>query len=101
MGALNYKLAKELKEAGYSQDLWCDCNGPIQPSKADEPCVVPSLSDLIDSCGEEFERLEYQPSPKCWTARQMNYGFYDDKACVNGKTPEEAVALLWLELNKK
>ncbi len=55
----------------------------------------PTLSELIEACGDRFNCLERMIG--CWIA------IYDGDAAYfigEGITPEEAVAHLWLELNK-
>jgi len=106
---MNYELAKQLKDAGFemSEDCQCD-NGE------------PTLSELIDACGDGFGELckvekgryvnpknlkellniEWEAYP---TAEEFNKHSDCEVGCCGmelGKTPEEAVAKLWLELNK-
>jgi hypothetical protein len=52
------------------------------------------LSELINACGDKFEVLERKGKDK-WHCRPC-YG-----ECKNYKTPEEAVANLWLKLQNK
>jgi len=114
---MNYELAKQLKDAGFPQKehnaifktaslgFSTDVNGP------NTTFYSPTLPELIEACGNDFDSLRVnkfftnskkfiayfealnsnQPEPI--KARGMN-GF-------DGDTPEEAVAKLWLELNKK
>lgn len=132
--ALSYEKAKELKDNGFSQDnigeRWyadgcenCICNNPESQIKYPEIrgiaiealgkyiIKIPTLEELIEACGEEFEKLELcscMPSPHdhacVWDARPKN-GRIDgepaDKWDGRGDTPSEAVANLWLALNKK
>jgi hypothetical protein len=77
-------------------------SGGIHTSDFNNGCSVvrdyrkPTLSELIEACGDEFTFLEKMD--KTWTAfpPMPNY-----KNGQHGSTPEEAVAKLWLELNKK
>lgn len=61
---------------------------------------IPTLSELVRACGEKFQLTKWKDS---WTASEEIY--YDDAGYQDrigqGSTPEEAVANLWLELNKK
>ena len=112
---INYELAKKLKEAGYPQEAtwyyvgeskeletedhwltvdweWGDCR---------EWCDVdhlacPTLSELIEACNERLLSLDFDTHmPKMkWSAISVQHE-------ERGKTPEEAVAKLYLALNKK
>ena len=129
---ITYKLAKQLKDAGFPQkgtqgyynneaDKICfttdnsttDTAGVIieysdpehkiisKTSKA-YIVIVPTLSELIEACGEDFGALKRYTN--AWQARDFeadcpergNIGIIK-----TGDTPEEAVARLWLELNSK
>jgi len=93
---VNYKLAKQLKDAGFSQKpksefpLWLAVKGK-------EPVQVPSLSELIEACGCWIDL--HVRSKMGSQARALNH-FSKFKKWVGGKTSKEAVAKLWLELNK-
>jgi hypothetical protein len=84
---MTYELAKKLKDAGFksqyfrTEDYYPDVN-------------VPTLSELIEACGGNAKALIQQDSKTQW-----EYAV-DGKGAL-GQTPEEAVANLWLELNKK
>ena len=96
---LPYELAKKLKEAGFPQ--------PGTPSSAIvdgiSPPYIPTLSELIEACGEEFRMLatrnDYAPSVGwcAYGARKVRkwHSFSEE-----GSTPEEAVANLWLKLHE-
>ena len=66
---------------------------------------VPTLSELIEACGEEFrDLLKMRSKDYEWEAE----GYYfccdehgEGRRFGQGKTPEEAVSRLWLALNKK
>lgn len=103
---MNYALAKELKDAGFPQGEYvrCRCMFPEERKGSDgkaklvyshdEPSVyVPTLSELIEACGDDFNSLVQRNAHQCWGA--MGTGHYDER----GPTPEEAVARLWLALN--
>ena len=59
----------------------------------------PSLSELIEACGDLFLGLRNETG--FWSATGFPEGNRKAWFTENGKTPEEAVANLWLELNKK
>lgn len=97
---LPYELARELKEAGFpvatSPCLACFKNGP---GSVCSDCFIPTLEELIESCGEKINLLVL--GEHGWVA-----SFYDSEIQKNnvhggGKTPSEAVANLWLALNPR
>jgi len=98
---MTYELAKELKDAGFP--LGCrGCrvclDGPAQTGKEclmtlDCTCHLPTLSELIEACGEVTFNLKHDP-PSAWVA-WVGSDVNDMRA---GFTPEEAVARLWLAL---
>lgn len=87
---MNYELAKQLKEEGFPFDKdvieW-------------EPGYIPTLSELIEACGDGFHGLWVIQDE--WEAfSELDNGYIVGKN-GEGKTPEEAVAKLWLALNRK
>lgn len=96
---MTYELAQKLKDAGF----------PL--FKGHEYAYLPTLTELIEACGEEFGTLELcscMPAPHdhacIWDARPKDdriAGEYVDKWTGRGDTPEEAVANLWLALNSR
>ena len=89
---MNYELAKKLKDAGFPQN---DKHYCPQEECFDDACR-PSLSELIEACGKDTFKLIY--SAWEWIAYgSIGYG----SRMGTGQTSEEAVAHLWLELNKK
>jgi len=57
---------------------------------------IPTLSELIEACGEKFDKLERMNDGSFRAYRRsIRYVFEE------GKTPEEAVERLWLAPNKK
>lgn len=105
---MDYEIVKKLKDAGYIQN---GRDGLRYFSGVDEPIYVPSLSELIEACGDKFEsltRVEWEEAEDTlhWTAYPTEESYKGDcmiDCCgyTAGDTPEEAVAKLWLELNKK
>lgn len=100
---MNYELAKELKDAGFPQ-------GGVNRERGfnidtGEPIMYPRLSELIEACGEPFYSLHAADG---WDGKEWFASLNHDSrkliasnAKCSGKTPEEAVARLWLALNKK
>lgn len=97
---MNYNLAKQLKDAGFSQKHYCDSNDNISDivdAGSGETCSNPTLSELIEACGERFAYLAREHDG-LWRAR-ADGGDSGTFPPVYGDTPEEAVANLWLALN--
>lgn len=94
---MNYELAIQLKDAGFPQGDSVypkDISGQICPK-------IPTLTELIEACGEHIDTIRLNHKTLDWEAGEWDWynggwGHYG-----SGKTPEEAVARLWLELNKK
>lgn len=103
MARISYELQKELKASGFpgSKD-WFDYGDFLAPGIGDGPEIVPTLSELIEACGVEFPicfclNQEYMNGVTSWHASVE----YPRVVATDGKTLEEAVARLWLSLNKK
>lgn len=109
---MNYELAKELHDLGFRKDHELDdktasycLNCPfVESYTTTEPhdgftlMCYPTLSELIEACGDcGFALIQ---AGKEWRAYS---GYADDDYSFDGqgKTPEEAVAKLWLILNNK
>lgn len=101
---MNYKLAKQLKDAGFKQEgmgvMNDEFDNAIDQEAANwEHLYYPTLSELIEACGDRFGELSR-------TGERVNKWICYDYGCLcdlksKGKTPEEAVANLWIKLNKK
>lgn len=89
---LDYETAKKLKDAEFPQYPSLD----RETRKVIDTPYVPTLSELIKECGAGFLSLDrsFNSSPNNWIARGNNIK-------CQGKTLEEAVANLWLALNRK
>lgn len=105
---MNYKLAKQLKDAGFPQGI-SDDGFVIRMNGVHEQRVFayyakdfidaircPTLEELIATCGNDFSELwRSQRTPSLWRAEGIaNY-------IGDGATPQDATANLWLALNKK
>lgn len=90
---MKYELIKKLKDAGLGDGSFGFIDGTKVPILSGL-----SLSELIEACGDSFEGLtmEHSHTGNEWNALAFHLGQHG-----HGKTPEEAVANLWLELNKK
>ena len=119
---MNYELAKQLWDAGYpfkerdkEIQLMClctedICNGPLGRMFRFEGSLYsePSLSELIEACGYGFRSLSLHTKHTGqvgdnhrWIAKAGAISAGGKSFLVNGHTAEEAVAKLWLKLNKK
>jgi len=124
---ITYKLAKKLKDAGYKQP---ELYTPVDECRKEEGwrgefkmvnkqlAYLPTLSELIDACGEEFNSLtkdvwecygreDGAGKDHKWGACFRKVGTKNCGVCrdvsftnVYGETAEEAVANLWLKLNE-
>jgi len=99
---MDYELAKELKDVGFpNSNEWTfgEVAGEGMQCFYDDGDSIhfrPTLSELINGCGIAFEGL-HAPNgiEKSWSAFDRNLSEYG-----LGSTPKEAVARLWLALNK-
>lgn len=98
--SISYELAKELKEGGFPMKMTDHELCAYQQTEIfDGVCHhVPTLSELIEACGNDFDHLEKDMELSLWRARSWK-GTTPIIEC--GSTTEEAVARLWLFLNKK
>jgi len=91
---MNYALAKKLKDAGYPQPLiaythmWKRDGSGVK-------AYCPDLEELIMKCGDGH--LSLLGSEKDGYVALLSE---DNVKHALGKTPIEAVANLWLEINK-
>lgn len=107
---MNHELAKQLKDAGYPQGLtehqygWVEAHQAFELDNGDMTVgvSVPTLSELIEACGDKFVYLHKQKNQ--WNAVGIQMKYEDkqsDRMNCGGSTPEEAVTNLWLALNKE
>lgn len=106
---MTYELALQLKRTGLGLDArvagrsFIRSDGTIYPYVRGElphatDCLVLTLEELIEACGDKFCKLtrnEMSDDTILWTA--IDFGFAH---VGEGSTPTEAVARLWLALNK-
>jgi hypothetical protein len=87
---MTYELAKQLKAAGFPYaETWTEWKGE---EFVRDGYSVPFLHELIEACGDGYFNLEHNQSG--WWA---GMGLMDKGH--SGKTPEEAVANLYLALH--
>lgn len=105
---MDYKLAEQLKNAGFPQKSAPFAVIPLTEEEAEagkyqERVYLPTLSELIEACRDKFRRLERNDEYADITyfaVSNVRDDMYDEGYVLNnGKTPEEAVAKLWLALN--
>ena len=102
---MDYQLAKELKTAGFPYRM----TEPVRsmaPIGTNDYVTLPTLSELVEACGHKVSDFRLDRSfvggehSVLWTATML---LRDEKESLwqgQGNTPEEAVARLWLALNK-
>lgn len=101
---MNSLLAQSLKEAGFPQKKGKGCyidKGLINWPKT--KIYVPTLSELIEVCGDIVLWKSDVWHAGDVKGKEIGGTHIDDYWYEQGtgSTPEEAVARLWLELNKK
>lgn len=116
---MNYELVKDLKDAGFllrkneCDSVECRCEYEF----LDGGFLFPTLSELIEACGDRFLGLElldketpYIDTGTHQEVKKWSKVFHcmsrveslsEGMIHVYGSTPEEAVARLWLALNPK
>lgn len=109
---IEFGLAKELKEAGYPQEgenywiyalavggwKWLEVTAvEWTESECSDWVVAPTLSELVDACGDRFSDLVRQDNSVWWVATAVSRPAPYLKQ-GEGDTPEEAVARLWIAL---
>lgn len=106
---MDYELAEELKKAGFKQnqdypreDAYVE-GGNVTTQHGDELTTIaysPSLSELMEACGDGFDTL-YRTNGRWYAIGYTGAKRIDiDGIELDCNSPEEAVARLWLELNK-
>jgi hypothetical protein len=112
---MDYELARQLKEAGFpikkangaeEADFIAKNYGIVSMAVIDSVLYkLPTLTELIEACGEGFFAISHWPEG--WTAEggpiigDGNKNWTAQIQCKNLPSAEEAVAKLWIALNKK
>jgi len=109
---MNYELAKELKDAGFPMKRFGEVRvkHTEEGVETDSQYGYPTLSELIEACGShDHFNLSYTKKDGHWQSvvghalepsPNHNNNYQADEV-GDGTTEEEAVARLWLALNKK
>lgn len=109
---MEYELAKKLRDAGFPQRRGINGNPLICPhggygtheATCVDAVVVPTLSELIEACGEKFRGLilhtnfNRDNSAAPWQAKPNRHKVPKSVRSQRGKTAKEAVAKLWLTI---
>ncbi len=102
---MNYELAKKLKDAGFPQrevshtgQHWVARDGYVAAHQGGDEteCLIPTLEELIEACGDEFYSLVYATDNDWRAFSETNQ--WNTIATADGVTPTIAVANLWLNL---
>ena len=93
---MTYQLAKQLKDAGFPKpkNIYTEL---VVDGEHYYDVYIPTLSELIEACGLQMNRLiqnEMDDDSILWQAINWEGNHREE-----GKTPEEAVARLFLALN--
>ena len=99
---MNYELALKLSNARFpfnsyrdwdkSDYFWYPCLDFTKQER--RKLYIPTLEELIEECGDNL--IDLTRTDDGWTTNSEN-----SLTQIEGKTPTEAVANLWLALNKK
>jgi hypothetical protein len=106
---VSFEIAKRLKAAGFpqrftggtafnEQGLAMQRVGEGQWITQNTEVSIPTLNELIKACGESFGGLEHLPYETRNKFRA--YKQHPETLSGYGETPAEAVARLWLLMNK-
>ena len=87
---ISYQLARNLKEAGFPQSKLARA----QQQAGYDYVSLPTLSTLIEACGEDFGALGRVSD--YWVACEYISERGEWTNAHEGETPEDAVARLWL-----
>jgi ribosomal protein S16 len=105
----NNKLGEKLYKAGFKlrDSLAITIMNSKTLSNGRRVYYLPTLTELIKACGRDFASLDKQGGNilkwVAFTTNRNKFKLYADirnYLLAEGKTPEEAVAKLWLKLQK-
>lgn len=107
---MTYELAKRLEDAGFKtesglfvepgESMCSFGNGPISA----EAIELPTLSELISACGDNFGGLKHEWKGDSVTGLHLIHASWEIGKPfeeIYGSSDEESVANLWLAINKK
>lgn len=106
---MTYEQALKLKNAGFPHDGYSKGDIVLDDVICEQcndkhDAYAPTLSELIEVCGDKFGALQHQRvlDAQTWLAYSANIENklgIESHIVQQGDTPEEAVANLWLALN--
>ena|SRR3990167_1854722 len=104
---MKYELAKKLKDAGFRQDtkfgIWEGATDYLLleecPKTWGNTIACPTLSELIEACGTKVFHLRIVGRNGVMLENIYWEAKGEKELIGEGKSPEEAVANLWLKLN--
>lgn len=104
----HYELAKKLSEAGWSEPVrpqdapgkMISSTEKLPPLTHNQPYYLPTLEELIMACGNDFHCLVHTTTGGMDSDREFWSAGKDSVVLnwLNGSSPREAVATLWLAL---
>lgn len=101
---MTYELALKLKAAGFPlKEGWVDSRECFKlPDGTGDTvvCQVPTLEELIEACGNDFWHVEHVMATTYDFWRAEGHPLVVDSSVGKGSNALEAVARLWLALNK-
>ena len=100
---MTWELAKQLKDAGFPEGG----KGNLLDASPDphldwQNAYAPTLSELIEACGDGYLHIMNHSGPEEWCATFNDHfcsPLDSQKAHGHGSTPDIAVGKLWLALN--
>ncbi len=102
---ISCELAKQLKDAGFPMKMADATTSSetifVYPSDGAHNYIYPTLSELIEACGDKLYNISTQLNDSSKGIWATNWSYEMMEGDSYGSTPEEAVARLYLALNKK
>ena len=98
---ISYESAKELADAGFPQrgnGSWVGSPAKLLWRSKDR-VYAPTLEELIDGCGDDFSNLHTLRDDEWRAEAIVRYGNELRGVIRTGKSPEDAIARVWLALN--
>jgi len=98
---MDYALAKQLHDAGFPLDRNWIVKDPQAVADIFLPHLAPDLEELIEACGDEFILLKNMMLDRWYAKGYIRKPKIKERHISTYElSPKEAVAKLWLEINK-